>query len=50
MKDVVIEEIVKELEKMYRIKKKIITIMIDKCLELGYNLNESKEIILKFYK
>lgn len=50
MKDVVVNEIIKELGKNYKSKKKIITIMIDKCLELDYNLNESKEIILRFYK
>lgn len=50
MKDAVLNEIVKELGKIHKVKKKVITIMIDKCSELGYNLNQSKEIILEFYK
>ena len=50
MKDVVLNEVMKELGEIHKVKKKVITIMIDKCSELGYNLNKSREIILEFYK
>lgn len=48
MKDVVVDEIIKELSKKYNKKEKIIEIMLEKSMNLGYDVIESKENIEEF--
>lgn len=46
--NVVKNEIINELSEKYNKKKKIITIMLEKSFELGYNSKEAKENIIEF--
>ncbi len=50
MKDVVENEVIKELSKKYNKKEKTIKIMFEKCCDLGYELKESRELIEIFFK
>ena len=46
--NVVKDEVIKELSKEYNKKEIVIQIMIKKCEELNYSINESKKIIEEF--
>lgn len=46
MKDVVVDEIIKEVSKKYNKKEKVIEIMLEKSMELGYDIKKSKENII----
>lgn len=48
-KDVVLEEIIKKLSKKYNKKEEVVEIMVKKCVELGYNIDEAKRLIKQFY-
>ena len=50
MKDVVENEVIKELSKKYNKKEKTIKIMFEKCCDSGYELKESRELIEMFFK
>lgn len=51
MKEILVErEVVKELSKKQNKKEVLIQIMIESCVEMGYNVKEGKEIICDFYK
>lgn len=43
-------EIVEELSKRYNKKEKVIQIMIDKCIEMNYNIERVEELVDGFYK
>ena len=49
MKNVVLDEEVKELSKKYNKRKEVILAMIKFCMKQNYNLKEIKEIIKGFY-
>ena len=49
-KDIVLDEVVKELREKYNKKEQVIKIMLEECKKLGYNIKESKEIIIDFFK
>lgn len=49
-KDVILDEVIKELRNEYNKKEQVIRIMLEKCKRLGYNIKESKEIIVTFFK
>lgn len=46
--DVVLNEVIKELSEKYNKKEKIIKIMLEKSIVLGYDIVKSKENIIKF--
>lgn len=46
--NIVEDEIMKELSKKYNKKEKIIKIMLEKSIALGYDIAKSKENIIKF--
>lgn len=48
--NVVEKEVMKELSKKYNKKEKIIKIMLEKSIALGYDIVKSKENIIKFMK
>ena len=50
MRDVVVDEIIRELSKEYNKKDKVIQIMLEKSMELGYDIIKSKENIVGFIK
>ncbi len=50
MRDVVVDEIIKELSKEYNKKEKVIQIMLEKSMEMGYDVLKSKENIVGFIK
>lgn len=50
VKDVVENEVIKELSKKCSRKGKVIKIMLERCRNVGYNIQESKQSILEFYK
>lgn len=50
MKDVVENEVIKELSEKYHKKEKLIRIMVEKCKSLGYNIQEAKGMIENFYQ
>lgn len=50
MRDVVVDEIIKELSKEYSKKEKVIQIMLEKSMELGYDIIKTKENIVGFIK
>lgn len=47
--DVVENEIIKELSKKYNKNEKVIQIMVKKCMDLNYNINEGKRVIEEFW-
>lgn len=49
-KNIILDNIIEELSKKYNKKKQVIKIMIEKCESLGYNIQESKEIVDIFLK
>ena len=49
MKELVLKEISKEFSEKYNIKEKVIMIMLEKCGDLGYNIFESRNIIIDFF-
>lgn len=50
MKDVVEDEIIKKLSGNCNRNLKIINIMLEECKREGYNIEESENFILEFYK
>ena len=48
MKNVVEDEIVKELSIRLAKKEKVVRIMLKKALEFGYNFKKAKELIIEF--
>lgn len=48
MRDVVEKEVMKELSKKYNKKEKVIEIMLEKSIEMGYDIIKSKENIIEF--
>lgn len=48
-KNETLDEIVKELSKECGKKEKVIRIMIEKCIKLGYNIESSKRLVRTFY-
>lgn len=49
MKDLALNETIKELSQRYNKKGEMVEIMIAKCKELNYNINESKKLIMQFF-
>ncbi len=49
MRDVILNEIIKDISKRYDKKREMIEIMVEKCKELDYNIDESKELIIDFF-
>ena len=47
-KDVVLDEVVKELSRKYNRKEKVINAMFIKCFELGYSIENSQKHINEF--
>ena len=43
-------EEIKELSKKYNKKKKVIKILLEECNSFGYNIKESIEIVIEFFK
>ena len=50
MRDVVVDEVIKELSMKYNKKEKVIEIMLEKSIEMGYDIIKSKENIVGFIK
>lgn len=48
--NVVEDEVIKELSKKYNKKKKVIKILLEECNSFGYNIKESIEIVIEFFK
>lgn len=48
-KDVILDEIVKELSKKYNKREQVVKVLLDKCKIFSYNIKESKEIIINFF-
>lgn len=48
MKNVELETETIKLSKKYCKKKKIIKIMLEKCMELDYNISDSRKIVIEF--
>lgn len=48
MKNVVNDEMVKELSIRFSKKEKVIRIMFKKALEFGYNFQKTKKLIIEF--
>ena len=47
--EMVLKEVVREFSKKFNTKEKVIIIMLEKCKELGYNIFESKKVIIEFF-
>ncbi len=50
MEDVVENKVTRELSEKYGKNEKIIRTIVEKCEGLGYNIQETKEIIKEFYQ
>ena len=50
MRDVVVDEITKELSKKYNKNETIVKIMLEKYINLGYNIKSFKKDLKDFYK
>ena len=50
MENIVLNNLKKELNLKNGTKEKVVEILFQKCKELNYNIDESKEIIIEFYK
>lgn len=48
--NIVENEVIRELSEKYHKKEKLMRIMVEKCKKVGYNIQESKQIIMEFYK
>ena len=48
--NVVENEEIKELSKKYNKKKKVIKILLEECNSFGYNIKESIEKVIEFFK
>lgn len=49
-KDVVLNKTIKKLSKKYNKKEEVIKTMLEKCSELNYDISESVELILEYFK
>lgn len=50
MKDVVENEVIKELSKKCNRSERIIKIMIEECKNIGFSIEKSRQVILEFLK
>lgn len=50
MRDVVVDEIIKELSEKYNKREILIEIMLEKSIKMGYDVIKSKENIIEFIK
>lgn len=45
-----VKNVIKQLSRKYNKKEIIIFVMIEKCFKLNYDLDESKNIVIEFFR